>query len=133
MGASGGMSAALVALYAPYCPSGRRAGLLEQALQLLPAGRLQGERRLRPEGCHRYALLWRPGVAPQEPAQLQLQFQGGEAGAPLEYSVQLPTHQLVCWLMDWIEAGGGPDQPADLPESFWQWLLLGREPTPGSA
>jgi len=128
------MSAALVALYAPYCPSGRRAGLLEAALQLLPAGRLQGERRLRPQGCHRFALQWRPGVAPLEPAELQLQVSApGEGAAPVEYRVQLPTHQLVRWLMEWIEAGGGPQQPADLPESFWQWLLLGREPNPGSA
>jgi hypothetical protein len=50
----------------------------------------------------------------------------------VHYSFDLPTHHLVHWLMDWLAQGGaqaGPDgRPADLPASFWQWLLLGVTP-----
>ena len=89
------MSAALVALFAPYCQGAARLGGLE-------------------------------------PAQLELEVAMAAAAEPARYQFSLPTAQLVIWLMDWLEAGGQSGQPADLPESFWQWLLLGLDPHPGT-
>jgi hypothetical protein len=124
------MSAALVALFAPYCQGAARPGQLELALELLQHNQLQGLRRLRPAGERHFLLRWQAGVAPLEPAEVALEVSSGQAGTePALYSFALPTHQLVRWLMDWLEAGGGPQQPADLPESFWQWLILGIDPT----
>ncbi|MEN9767641.1 type IV pilus biogenesis protein EbsA [Vulcanococcus sp.] len=122
------MSAGLVALFAPYCQGGVRAEALGMALDLLAVGQLRGMRPLRPAGERPFVLRWTPGVAPLEPAQVELMV-GGEGSA--HYSFSLATHQLVLWLMDWLAAGGSETQAADLPESFWQWLLLGREPTAG--
>jgi hypothetical protein len=118
------MSAALVALFAPYCEGVRRAAQLEQALALLASGGLQGQRPLRPQGQRPFELRWRAGIAPLEAAEVQLLVEG-QPGA--DYSFDLPTHQLVLWLMDWLDAGG-PAARADLPESFWRWLLLGLDP-----
>lgn len=124
------MSAALVALFAPYCQGADRPGQLEQALELLQRHQLQGLRRLRPAGERPFQLQWQAGVAPLEPAEVALEVSSGQANAaPARYSFALPTHQLVRWLMDWLEAGGAAQQPADLPESFWQWLILGIDPT----
>ncbi len=123
------MSAALVALFAPYCQGAARLATLEQALELLGRSELRGQRRLRPEGERDFVLRWQAGVAPREPAQLELQVAMADVSEPARYCFALPTAQLVIWLMDWLEAGGGAGQPADLPESFWQWLILGLEPT----
>ena len=123
------MSAALVALFAPYCQGATRLATLERALDLLTRAELRGRRRLRPEGERPFVLRWQAGVAPAEPAQLELQVQMADTPEAAEYRFTLPTARLVIWLMDWLDAGGGPDTPADLPESFWQWLILGLEPT----
>ena len=123
------MSAALVALFAPYCQGAARLGGLERALDLLQRSELRGRRRLQPEGERAFVLRWQAGVAPQEPAQLELEVAMAAAAEPARYQFSLPTAQLVIWLMDWLEAGGQSGQPADLPESFWQWLILGLEPT----
>ena len=122
------MSAALVALFAPYCQGAAQHELLARALDLLQSQELQGLRRLRPAGERRFVLRWQAGVAPLEPAQVDLEVQAGQGSEPARYSFVLPTDQLVRWLMGWLEAGGGAEQPADLPESFWQWLILGIEP-----
>jgi len=123
------MSAALVALFAPYCQGAARQGQLEQALELLQRQELQGLRRLRPEGERPFVLRWQAGVAPLEPAEVALEVAAPGGDGPVRYSFALPNQQLVRWLMDWLEAGGGPQQRADLPETFWQWLILGIEPT----
>lgn len=123
------MSGALVALFAPYCQGAAQMELLEQALQLLQRNELQGVRRLRPAGERPFVLRWQAGVAPLEPAQLALEVRVPDGTEPARYSFVLPTQQLVRWLMEWLDAGGGLQQPADLPESFWQWLILGLEPT----
>ena len=123
------MSAALVALFAPYCQGTARLARLEQALELLQRSELRGCRRLRPEGERAFLLRWQAGVAPQEPAQLELEVVMAAASEPACYQFSRPTAQLVIWLMDWLEAGERSGQPADLPESFWQWLILGLEPT----
>ena len=119
------MSAALVALFAPYCQGAADRSALEQGLQLLALGHLQGQRPLRPEGQRPFELHWQPGVAPLEPAQVQLSVQGQGVEQPVRYSFELPTPRLLQWLMAWQAAGGAAGQPADLPEPFWQWLILG--------
>ena len=122
------MSAALVALFAPYCQGTTRRDALEQALDLLGQGALKGQRQLRPSGVRTFALRWRPGVAPLEPSEVALQVESGSPDVPVvDYSFSLPTYQLVLWLMDWAQSGGAEAQ-ADLPASFWQWLLLGLDP-----
>jgi hypothetical protein len=73
-------------------------------------------------------LQWQPGVAPLEPAQVQLAVEGVGLDQPVLYSFELPTHRLLHWLMAWQAAGGAAGQPADLPEAFWQWLILGIDP-----
>lgn len=119
------MSAALVALFAPYCQGAADPAALAQGLQLLAQGSLQGQRPLRPAGQRQFVLRWQPGVAPLEPAQVQLSVQGVGLDRPVLYNFQLPTHRLLHWLMAWQAAGGASGQPADLPETFWQWLILG--------
>ena len=119
------MSAALVALYAPYC----RGEQLAAGLQWLARGELQGTRQLRPQGERPFVLRWQAGVAPLEIARVQLEVAADGPDQPVAYSFELPTHQLLSWLIDWLRAGGSSPQPADLPESFWQWLILGLEPT----
>jgi hypothetical protein len=123
------MSAALVALFAPYCQGATRLSSLELALDRLTASELRGERRLRPEGVRAFVLRWQAGVAPLEPAQLQLEVQGQASMEPVRYSAEASTAQLVLWLMDAIDAELGAGPPVALPESFWQWLILGIEPT----
>ncbi len=50
----------------------------------------------------------------------QLRFPGHPEGN-LDFSVT--THQLVVWLMDCSHLQ--PSEP-DLPNGFWQWLLIER-------
>jgi hypothetical protein len=122
------MSEALVALYAPYCQGMARRQELQRALELLAVGSLQGERRLRPSGARRFRLSWSAVSSPLEQSTASLRFEDGPDLEPLEYSFELPTFRLVLWLMDWLAAGGGPTQSADLPDSFWRWLILGLDP-----
>ncbi len=119
------MSAALVALFAPYCQGAADPAALEQGLQLLAQGSLQGQRLLRPAGQRPFVLQWQPGVAPLEPAQVQLSVQGVGPAPAVHYRFELPTHQLLSWLIEWQAAAPGAGGSADLPESFWQWLILG--------
>jgi hypothetical protein len=128
-----GMSAGLVALFAPYCQGSVRPDGLQQALEQLETGEIRGSRLLRPSGERPFQLRWQAGVAPLEPAQLELLVgsdPGRSAGSEPEahYRCSIATYQLVLWLMDWLAAGGAEAKPADLPESFWQWLLLGSAP-----
>jgi len=119
------MSAALVALFAPYCQGAADPVALERGLQLLAEGSLQGQRLLRPAGQRPFVLQWQPGVAPLEPAEVQLSVQSVGLEQPVLYRFELPTHRLLQWLMAWQARGGAAGQPADLPEAFWQWLILG--------
>lgn len=123
------MSAALVALFAPYCHGAPGASLIDAALQLLALGQLEGQRCLRPQGERPFTLRWQPGVAPLELAQVQLEVRSAESSPAVHYRFELPTHQLLSWLIEWQAAAQGPGGSADLPESFWQWLILGLDPT----
>jgi hypothetical protein len=84
---------------------------------------------LRPEGGHRFRLTWNAAPSPLELSPCTLRF---PAIPEVHYGFDLPTHHLVQWLMDCRAQGGaepGLDgHPADLPASFWQWLLLGAIP-----
>lgn len=122
------MSEALVALYAPYCQGTARRQELQRALELLAAGSLQGERRLRPTGTRPFSLSWRAADSPLDLSAASLCFADLPDLAPQEYSFELPTYRLVLWLMDWVAAGGDSSQSADLPDSFWRWLILGLDP-----
>ena len=188
---------AMVALYAPYCEGGDQPQLLDQALDKLVTTRLNGSRRLKPDGSHLFELTWQPGESPQEPSHCQLSFPEVPA---VSYSFSVPTAQLVLWLMQTLESQASPSQqsparalptpdtvpaarppallfpgpplpapglglpppglpglampppplpfgtplqpaslaakgavqaegPADLPESFWRWLLVGDIPS----
>jgi hypothetical protein len=116
-------------LFAPYCGGVAREAWLELALDLLPVRRLDGRRQLRPAGSHPFELSWQPVEAPQELVACALNF---PATPGLNYTFTLPAHQLVSWLMDLLEAQALRGE-ADLPESFWRWLLLGESPAPSAA
>ncbi len=120
-----GSAAALVALYAPYCNGVNRAARLEQALQLMARGRVSGYRALRPGGGHDFEFSWSAAGSPQELSSCILRF---PALPEVSYTFSLPTYLLVLWLMDLLEAQQGSSTPADLPEGFWRWLLVGALP-----
>jgi hypothetical protein len=122
------MSEALVALYAPYCQGTARRAELVQALELLAAGALEGARPLRPAGSRPFRLSWRAAASPLDRSAAQLQIAGAGDQPGHDYSFDVPTYQLVLWLMDGIAGRGESTQPLDLPESFWRWLILGLDP-----
>ncbi|MFM7634280.1 MAG: type IV pilus biogenesis protein EbsA [Cyanobacteriota bacterium] len=104
----------LVPLFAPYCGGVNRERELTAALVRLVTGELRGTRALADGGGHDYGLRWSGTPAPLEPLQCRLSFPDLPA---IDYSFEIPCHQLVRWL---IEAPG-----QGLPESFWPWLLQG--------
>lgn len=116
-----------MALYAPYCQGTARRAELVRALELLAAGSLEGARPLRPTGARPFRLHWRAAASPLDRSTAQLEIAGANDQPGHDYSFELPTYQLVLWLMDAVGAGA-PDQPVDLPESFWRWLILGLDP-----
>jgi hypothetical protein len=116
--------AAQVALYAPYCNGINRENMLDLALQLLARGQVSGQRHLRFGEPHFFVLIWQAGSSPLELSTCEMSF---PRIPEVLYSFNVPTHQLVLWLMDLIQAkvdGGEPD----LPENFWRWLLVGETP-----
>lgn len=108
-------AAALVPLFAPYC--GGIGPALEQALEQLLAQQFSGVRSLQGGGSHAYALQWHGGLAPLEATPCELVFAQQDA---VRYSFSLPAHRLLIWLQ---QATDG-----DLPNAFWQWLILGTDP-----
>lgn len=105
----------LVPLFAPHCGGLGRDRELTAALQILASGELRGIRYLSDGGGHAYALSWSGASAPLESLQCLLRFPDLPS---IEYTFQLPCHQLVAWLVE--GAGQG------LPDAFWPWLLQGR-------
>jgi hypothetical protein len=83
---------AMVALYAPYCEGDQQPQLLERALEKLLTRRINGSRRLKPDGSHPFELTWQPGESPQEPSQCQLSF---PQIAAVTYRFSIPT-SLKC-------------------------------------
>ena len=98
---------AMVALYAPYCEGCERPELLDIALEKLSTTRLNGSRRLKPDGSHPFELTWQPGDSPQELSQCQLSF---PQIREVSYQFSVPTAQLVLWLMKILESA--PAAPA---------------------
>ena len=110
---------AQLALFAPYCGGRETEASLRQALAMLPAGRHDGERMLVDGPGHRFLLSWDSVQAPLEPCHCLLQLEGRLSA---DYRFECPAHQLLSWLMEGPVQGVG----SDLPDSFWQWLLLER-------
>ena len=112
--------AAQLVLFAPYCGGVSREQELSAALLILGSGELQGRRPVTgPEG-HPYELRWNGVVAPMERLECELRFPGHPEG-DVDFSVL--THQLVAWLMDLSHL---QRSEPDLPDGFWQWLLMER-------
>ena len=100
---------------------------LAAALQILGRGELQGRRPVAGIDGHSYALCWDGVAAPLEQLDCQLRFPGHPEG-DVDFAVL--THQLVAWLMDCSQ----PQQSEpDLPDGFWQWLLMERGDAPEQA
>ena len=109
---------ALQALFAPYCGGVNREGDLSIALQILRSGRLAGRRPVQGMPGHVFVLSWGGAAAPLEQIHCQLRF-SEHPEADMDF--ELCTYQLVAWLMD--RSGSDQIEP-DLPEDFWQWLLI---------
>ncbi|MGE4582191.1 MAG: type IV pilus biogenesis protein EbsA, partial [Synechococcus sp.] len=67
------------------------------------------------------------GQAPLETISCYLTFSSNPS---LNYSFELVTHELVSWLMQ-VDVQNG--KSGDLPDAFWQWLLVGTEQDDDSA
>ena len=127
--------AALLALFAPYCGGLAREDALHGALQLLQQQKFQGTRPVQGAAGHRFVLGWTGQRAPLETVACELTFPDQPE---VHYSFELSAHQLVSWLMerstDGNEAGReGAMAAPDLPDAFWQWLLVGTEQDGGAA
>ena len=114
-------------LFAPYCGGVSREEDLAAALQILGRGELHGRRPIAGIDGYSYALRWDGIAAPMEQLDCQLRFPGHPEG-DVDFAVL--THQLVAWLMDCSQ----PQQSEpDLPDGFWQWLLIERGDAPEQA
>ena len=119
--------AAQLVLFAPYCGGVSREQDLSAALQILSCGELKGRRPVAGIDGYRFELRWNGVAAPMERLDCQLRFPGHPEGA-VDFAVT--THQLVAWLMD--RSHLQPSEP-DLPNGFWQWLLIERGDAPEQA
>ena len=114
-------------LFAPYCGGVSREADLAAALQILARGELQGRRPVAGIDGYSYALRWDGVAAPLEQLDCQLRFPGHPEG-DVDFAVL--THQLVAWLMDCSQP---KRSEPDLPDGFWQWLLIERGTAPDPA
>jgi len=119
--------AAQLVLFAPYCGGVRREQDLSAALQILGRGELQGRRPVSGRDGYSYVLRWNGVAAPLESLDCQLRFPGHPEG---DIDFVVLTHRLVAWLMD--RSHQQRSEP-DLPEGFWQWLLMDRGDAPEQA
>jgi hypothetical protein len=111
-------AAVLLPLFAPYW--GGLEPALEQALLVLLQGSFAGVRRLDGGERRTYLLQWAAARAPLEPTRCALTFPEHPA---IQYDFAMPAHRLLRWL-----AGAQTSEPTgDLPDDFWQWLILGEE------
>lgn len=117
-GTASASAVVLLPLFAPYW--GGLEPALEQALLLLLQGSFAGERCLDGGQRRAYLLEWDAVRAPLEPTPCALTFPEHPA---IRYAFAMPAHRLLRWL-----AGAQASEPAvDLPDDFWQWLILGEE------
>ena len=113
--------AALVAFYAPYCGGLEQEPALRGALGVLRLGTLRGSRAVKGRAAYQFSLSWSEAKAPLEPLACCLTF---PHHPDLRYEFEVVSQQLVVWLMQRDDNG-----KADLPDSFWRWLLTGADPT----
>ena len=118
---------ALLALYAPYCGGLSGEEDLSAALTILQSQSFDGLRPVEGAPGHAYRLSWTGGEAPLETISCLLKF---PAHPSLNYSFDLVTHQLVSWFMQ-VDLQDG--KSGDLPDAFWQWLLVGTDQDDDSA
>ena len=118
---------ALLALYAPYCGGLSGEEDLSAALMILQSQSFDGLRPVEGAPGHAYRLSWTGGEAPLETISCRLKF---PAHPSLNYSFDLVTHQLVSWFMQ-VDLQDG--KSGDLPDAFWQWLLVGTDQDDDSA
>lgn len=118
---------ALLALYAPYCGGLSGEEDLSAALTILQSQSFDGLRPVEGASGHAYQLSWTGGQAPMETISCRLTF---PAHPSLDYRFDLVTHQLVSWLMQVDDRVG---ETGDLPDAFWQWLLVGSDQDDDSA
>ena len=83
----------------------------------LQRGRFEGSRALDAGHGHAFVLTWGSVRAPLTPCRCELTFPDS---AGLHYGFVMPAHQLATFLMQVNPAAG----VQDLPDAFWQWLLL---------
>jgi hypothetical protein len=119
--------AAQLVLFAPYCGGVSREQDLSAALQILSCGELKGRRPVAGIDGYLFELRWNGVAAPMERLNCQLRFPGHPEG---DVDFAVTTHQLVAWLMD--RSHLHPSEP-DLPDGFWQWLLMERGDAPEQA
>ena len=119
--------AAQLVLFAPYCGGVSREQDLAAALQILHRGELEGRRPVAGMDGYPYELRWNGVAAPLERLECELRFPGHTEG---DVDFSLVTHQLVAWLMD--RSHPQRSEP-DLPDGFWQWLLIERSDSPEQA
>ena len=119
--------AAQLVLFAPYCGGVSRELDLSAALQILSCGELKGRRPVAGIDGYPFELRCHGVAAPMERLDCQLCFPGHPEG---DVDFFVSTHQLVAWLM-----GRSHKQPSvpDLPDGFWQWLLMERGDAPEQA
>ena len=127
--------AALLALFAPYCGGLAQQDALHGALKLLQQQQFQGTRPVQGSAGHRFRLGWTGQRAPLEMVACELTFPDQPG---VHYSFELSAHQLVSWLMERTADGSGEGSEGkmaapDLPDAFWQWLLVGTEQDGGAA
>ena len=119
--------AAQLVLFAPYCGGVSRQQDLPQPCRSWAVGHWRGGFRWPGSDGHPYKLRWNGVAAPLERLDCQLRFPCHPEGV-LDFAVD--THQLVVWLMDCSYLQ--PSEP-DLPNGFWQWLLIERGDAPEQA
>ena len=113
--------AAQIALFAPYCGGLQQESVLLRVLPVFAQGLLEGQRPLAGGECRSFVLRWTVVRAPLMPCSCRLEF---PECADVVYGFELPAHQLISWLMQVDPEAPGPD----LPDGFWQWLLLENDP-----
>ena len=119
--------AAQLVLFAPYCGGVSREQDLSTALQILGRGELQGRRPVAGRDGYSYELRWSGVAVPLESLNCQLRFPSHPEG---DVDFVVLTHQLVAWLMD---CSYQQQSEPDLPDGFWQWLLMERGDAPEQA
>ena len=119
--------AAQLVLFAPYCGGVSREQDLSTALQILSCGELKGRRPVAGIDGYPFELRWHVVAAPMERLDCQLRFHGHPVR---DVDFVVITLQLVAWLMD--RSHRQPSEP-DLPNGFWQWLLMERGDAPEQA